>query len=338
MSKASEYKEEVSVIVPVYNRAGIVCGTLGSIKAQTYRPLHLIIVDNGSSDGSLSVAENWKYANESYGFRVTVVSEPCSGAAAARNRGVREVTSDKLMFFDSDDFMYPELIESAMDVFHEDRVGCRMVFWRHRLRMLDGRWRKGHLPWHDLLECQIIHSFLNTSSFMVRKEYLAEVGIWDESLPVWDDYELGIRLLLGIHDRGVARGIDRVLYDVISQDESITGSGFSEKEGDWELSLDRIESVVMESDCPDKGRLVGMLDYRRVILAAHYRREGNRKGALRLLGSVMAGGQTGICKRLLLNLAYFYTSLGFRGAWRVLSVCGGARILRRSVKRSRTLS
>ena len=64
-----------SIVIPVYNRAAIVANTLDSIAKQTYRPIHLILVDNNSSDNSLEILNQWKNANETDDFTVTVATE-----------------------------------------------------------------------------------------------------------------------------------------------------------------------------------------------------------------------------------------------------------------------
>ena len=72
--------EMVSVVVPVRDRAEIVCRTLESIENQTYRPIHLIVVDNGSRDETLRVVSDWKYAHEAEGFKITILLESTPGA------------------------------------------------------------------------------------------------------------------------------------------------------------------------------------------------------------------------------------------------------------------
>lgn len=347
MSKESQHMEEVSVIVPVRDRAEIVCSALDSVKAQTYRPLHLIVVDNASSDATAEVAEAWRSSAMTDDFRVTIVSEPHPGASAARNRGLQVATSRKVMFFDSDDRMCPDLVERAMAAFRMGGKDCRLVFWRHRLTMLDGAVRISHFPGRDILGCHLIHSFLNTSCFLADRELLAEAGGWDASLPAWNDYELGIRLLMRVSGDaartescrwGDAVGIDAVLHDMFAQRESITGTRFSEKEGEWEKSLRKVESDVTESGYADKARLLRMLDYRRAVLAAHYRREGNAEGARRLLESVLTDGRNGLWRGMVLRFVYSYTALGLRGAWSIVSVCGALPTLRRFWRRIRKMS
>lgn len=308
------YIEEISVILPVRNREDIVVSALDSIKKQTYRPLHLILVDNNSTDATLDVLNAWKSRNEGEDFRVTVVEEAVPGACAARNRGAREAGSDKLMFFDSDDIMYPSLVETAVQAFVEN-PGTDIVVWRHVRRDLDGSTGKSHAPVHGFMETHLVHALLSTHSFMARRCVFEKAGWWNESLPAWNDYELGTRLLLAT-DRIVY--VDKVLYEVVSTLDSITGTGFSSRAGDWERSLSAIERNIVCSARPDKERLLRIVAYRRIILAARYASEGSMDLAHKLKSSVFSDGRLNTLHRLMFGFAYHYTARGLRGAWLLL--------------------
>lgn len=307
-------KETVSVIVPVYNREDVVAATLESIKGQTYRPLHVVLVDNGSTDSSLSVLLKWREANDCENFRVTVVEEPTPGASAARNRGARETDADKLLFFDSDDIMYPSLIETAVSAF-DANPGTDIVAWRHVRRNLDGSAAMSHAPGYSLIETQLIHTLLPTHAFMVRRGVFESSGGWDESLPVWNDYELGVRLLL-VSTK--IKFINEALYEVVSRRESITGTSFSSRAGEWEKSLCKIERSISGSDRTDKERLLRIVIYRRIILAAHYAKEGRQDLAESLKTSALSDSRLTKLQKQMLKLAFSYTARGGRGAWLLL--------------------
>lgn len=315
MNKEIKDRETVSVVVPVYNREGIVAETLDSVKSQTYRPIHLIAVDNNSTDNSLEVLMKWKVKNEDEDFTVSVLSELKPGAAAARNRGLKEVASDKLVFFDSDDIMYPDMIETGIKVFEENRE-VEFVYWRHERECIEGGVRKSHFTTGDKMECHLVHALLNTPSYMVKTEYMREIGGWNEETLVWDDYELGVRMLFG-NARSV--GIDRILYRVKSREQSITGTDFSSRAGKWEEALDKIEGEIEDSGNSMAERWKRIVDYRRIILAAHYAKEGREDLAHKLRTSVKENGRHNVSRRMLLDFAYHYTRRGGRGAWLLLS-------------------
>ena len=97
----------ISLVIPVRNRASIVGRTLDSVAAQTRLPDQIVLVDNGSTDGTLEVLRRWANGRSN----VQVVTEPRPGAAEARNCGLRAVTEEYVMFFDSDDTMPPRHVE-----------------------------------------------------------------------------------------------------------------------------------------------------------------------------------------------------------------------------------
>lgn len=278
-----------------------------SVKAQTYRPLHLVIVDNGSSDGSLAVAHTWSAENIVDGFRVTVVVEPREGACAARNRGIDECGKGKIMFFDSDDVMYPNLVEEAMKCFSSN-PDAGLVYWNFDHRLPDGTTRKGHFSEKNVMKCHLVHGLLRTHAWMTTKEYLLNCGGWNETLPVWNDYELGVRLILG---GAKMKGINKRLYMARGRKDSLTGQDFSHREGEWEKALNKIEELLEVSGRKDIIRLLRLLDYRRTVLAGHYIREGNVYASLRLLNRIKYG-------RSLNKFVARYISLGGRGAYYLL--------------------
>ena len=94
----------VSVIIPTFNRANLTLETLESVKAQTYRPLEVIIVDDGSTDNTCEVVENWSASQHSdLGLRLLYLPGANRGAPATRNRGLAASTGEFIQYLDSDD-------------------------------------------------------------------------------------------------------------------------------------------------------------------------------------------------------------------------------------------
>ena len=136
---------------------------------------------------------------------------------------------------------------------------------------------------------------------------------WTKPLPVWNDLELGFRILLA---GAKIAGIDEVLAVIYSQEESITGKSFTAKEGLWERTLDEIRNENLHHDHPLKTEINRIIKYREVILAAHYLKEGNRTGAKLLKKNSLS--DTSLKDKMILNLAYRYTARGGRGIWRII--------------------
>lgn len=99
-----------SVIVPLYNKAPYVRHALESIAAQTFRDYEVIVVDDGSTDESLQVVEDFIRCKV-YGVKCKVISQENAGVAAARNKGVKESKGEYVAFLDADDWWEPTFLE-----------------------------------------------------------------------------------------------------------------------------------------------------------------------------------------------------------------------------------
>lgn len=272
--------QTISIIIPVYNRAHIVERTLQSVLAQKYRPLEVVLVDNDSTDDSLAVLERWADANRAANFDVKVVSESYHTAGAARNRGAMVASGEWLVFFDSDDEMHQQLISDYVHEVEKINGEVDIVSTGATLKYTDGSLQA--LPFHtsDMLAVQILNSQLATQRYMVRATFFHKCGEWNVDLPVWNDWELGIRLLLG-NPRLAFMKHERVTVNH-SGEASITGSSFSSKAGRWENSIRVAEENVMASQCNSRQRLLRLLDFKRITLAAMYEREGNHDLSIEL--------------------------------------------------------
>lgn len=116
----------VDIIIPVYNVAPYLRECLDSVLKQTYKDIHMIIIDDGSTDGSALICDEYmKYPN------VTVHHQCNSGISITRNKGLALSHSDYVMFLDSDDWMEPETVESLMSLLKSscaDIACCRFYF------------------------------------------------------------------------------------------------------------------------------------------------------------------------------------------------------------------
>ena len=101
----------VSVVIPAYNAERWVAECIGSVVAQTYPHWECILVDDGSTDGTLAQAEGMK---EACGGRLTVLRKANGGAASARNVGLAAAKGDYVVFVDADDLMLPRELEFAL--------------------------------------------------------------------------------------------------------------------------------------------------------------------------------------------------------------------------------
>lgn len=103
----------VSVVIPAYNAEGYLAATIESVLAQTYRPLEVLVVDDGSSDGTVALAR-------SFGDPVRVIEQENKGPAGARNTGFAEARGAIIALLDADDLWMPERLAACVDLLQSD--------------------------------------------------------------------------------------------------------------------------------------------------------------------------------------------------------------------------
>lgn len=269
---------EVSIIIPVYNRATVVPATLQSVVAQTHRPLQVILVDNYSTDDTLRVLENFKKEHPGEGFNVIVTREEHHTAGAARNHGFELATGEWVMFFDSDDLMDEGLVESYVKVIERaERKGrpLDLISARSTLVFPDGSERQAPFHKRDLFANHLLHGQLATQRYAVRRGFFASTDGWNINLPGWNDWELGLRLLLAKPHVAYMGGKSRITINHNGAD-SITGTEFHSRQGQWEHVIDIMKGELRSSLLKPafRQRFERLLEYRRMVLAAQYQREG----------------------------------------------------------------
>lgn len=296
-------KSLITIVMPVYNRADVVSRTLDSIAAQTLRPLSLVVVDNNSTDGSLEVVSRWADTHRSADFQISVVTESKPGAAAARNRGLSEVATPYVMFFDSDDIMLPGHAADVAKTFteHPEALIVGRDIW---FKTLDGKTRR--LLFGTDFYTHIFHGGLSTQRFAASTELCLNCGGWNEKLSGWDDLDFGLRLLINA-DGAIRRIPGEPGVIAMQTEESLTGLAYSPRQGEWERSLD-----CLSANLNGNKLLTRYVELRRVVLAAHYRREGNQQASEALMADVLQREKHCV-RRAFYRFAYAYTSRGGRG-------------------------
>lgn len=130
----------VSVIIPVYNVEEYLRQCLDSVREQTLSDIEIICVNDSSTDGSLSILEEYEKKDP----RIQVVTQPNGGAGAARNKGLSMASGKYLSFLDSDDFFEPDMLELAYKKAEEDKADFVVFnsdqYYTDRKRFVDVSW------------------------------------------------------------------------------------------------------------------------------------------------------------------------------------------------------
>ena len=186
-----------SIIIPTYNRKATIERAVASALSQTYSRIEVIVIDDGSTDGTVSVLEQYR-------GRVRVVLQPNSGPSAARNRGARESAGEILAFLDSDDVWLPEKIERQVEMMYSGEEEFQCCVCNAEIRQLDGgidssfhnaRLRVTEpVSWLNPGEILATRFLLFNQVVAVRRTAFEAVGGFNESLRVLEDYDIAMRL------------------------------------------------------------------------------------------------------------------------------------------------
>jgi glycosyltransferase involved in cell wall biosynthesis len=166
----------VSVILPVYNRAGWVARAINSVLSQSYSQLELLVINDGSTDGTRQILE-------SFASRITILDQSHTGAEVARNFGLEHARGEFVAFIDSDDVWYPDRLSSQLPLFSRDETG--LVFGNATLvdykktspRRLKRTFFDAVRPTRGrVLESFARGCFVPFSSVLARRRCFAEAG------------------------------------------------------------------------------------------------------------------------------------------------------------------
>lgn len=121
-----EEKDLISVIVPIYNAEKYITYCLESIRAQTYRNLEVLMVDDGSTDGTAALLDGFARKDS----RFKAIHQPNGGESAARNTGLDAATGKYINFVDSDDYMHPQTLELLYGVMQKNEADLAVAPYR----------------------------------------------------------------------------------------------------------------------------------------------------------------------------------------------------------------
>ena len=179
----------VSVIIPTYNRGWILREAIDSVLAQDYTDYELIVVDDGSTDDTRQILS-------SYGRDIIVLRQPNQGVSAARNRGIADSRAQLVAFLDSDDLWLSQKLIRQVAFFQSnpDAQICQTeeTWVRNGVRVNP---KKRHQKLSGMIfEPSLALCLVSPSAVMIRKTLFDRVGLFDESLPACEDYDLWLRV------------------------------------------------------------------------------------------------------------------------------------------------
>jgi len=319
----------VSILIPAYNAARWIGDTLRSALGQTWPEVEIIVVDDGSSDGTCAAAKAFE------GERVKIVTQANAGAASARNKALSLSNGDYVQWLDADDMLSPDKIERQMKRAME--IGDKRV-------LLSSAWatfsRRPHaaqfIPnplWADLSPVDwLVHKLgknlhMQTATWLTSRELLEAAGLWNIEMLGDDDGEYYCRVLLA--SKGVVFVPEAKVYYRMTDHHRLSAIGFSNRKKDAMLASMRLHIAALYSLEDSERVREACLRYLQNWLGAFYPERQDIVRALEMMAAEMGGH----LEPPLLSWKYSWikATLGWRAAKRaqlvlpnVRSTIGGA--------------
>jgi glycosyltransferase involved in cell wall biosynthesis len=268
----------VSVIIPTYNRLPLLQEALRSVFSQSYRHLEVIVVDDGSSDGTAI-----ELAKKSDSIRLIVQSR--RGVAAARNIGVTHARGQDLAVLDSDDLWLREKLGWQVE-FLEDHPGYEICqtdeIWIRRGVRVNPKiiHRK---PSGDVFLASLDLCLVSPSAVMLTKRLFDLVGGFDEAFPVCEDYDLWLRIAETHHIALIEKALvikrgghaDQLSHAVWGMDryrvrslQKLLRSGLSGERADRALAVLRRKVAILAQGARRRGKELEAQHYESILVDA----------------------------------------------------------------------
>ncbi|MGC9611137.1 MAG: glycosyltransferase [Minisyncoccia bacterium] len=193
MDKENGNKPLVSVVIPSYNSAKYILEAVDSALGQTYQPLEIIVVNDGSTDDTEKILESYVKTN-----RIRYIYQQNKGLAGARNTGFRAAKGKYVALLDSDDLFLPKKIERQVEYLenHSECDVCYCDLWHffegkpEENLKLNYEYHSGPDVFRELLH----KNFINPLSVVLRRSVLENIGYFNEKFFRSEDWEYWIKL------------------------------------------------------------------------------------------------------------------------------------------------
>ena len=180
----------VSVIIPTYNRWQVLRRAIDSVLAQSVTANEIIVVDDGSTDNTHTLLQS------TFGDRIKVLVQPNRGVSAARNAGLKIASGDWIALLDSDDEWLPEKLQQQIEVLEQNSscVLCHTdeIWVRNGVRV--NPMKKHKKTGGDIFAQCLPLCAISPSSALIKKDIFKTIGLFNESLPACEDYDLWLRI------------------------------------------------------------------------------------------------------------------------------------------------
>lgn len=220
---------KITVIIPSYNRASVLPRAIDSVLTQFHSADEIIVIDDGSTDKTQDLLES-QYS------QIKIIKQSNKGVSAARNTGIKASNNEWLCFLDSDDSWQTNKLAEQFQAFIEnpEYLICytNETWYRNGKILNQGKKhekRGGHIFQHCLPLCAI-----SPSSVIINKQIFDDVGLFDETLPACEDYDMWLRICSR--------------YPVLFLDEALTNKygGHTDQLSRQHWGMDRFRIIALE--------------------------------------------------------------------------------------------
>lgn len=182
----------VSVIIPCFNRLHTLKRAIDSVLAQSYTHIEIIIVNDGSSDGTSA----WLAQLVSPTLRIRCIEQDNHGVSHARNRGIEIANGQWLALLDSDDYWHKDKLRTQMHALATHST-CRLChcdeLWLRNGKQINQK-HKHRKHGGDIFEQCLSLCAISPSAVVIHKDVFAQHGMFDEQLPACEDYDMWLRI------------------------------------------------------------------------------------------------------------------------------------------------
>ena len=274
---------KVSVVIPSFNRAENLQRAVKSVLEQTEKSVEVIVVDDGSTDGTEAV-----FANPPE--RVRYIRKPNGGASSARNVGLRRATGEWIALLDSDDEWNADKLKTQLDAMGDQYVASAS---RHEHVNADGS--RENKP--DVLPGADNHLFrdlyenlsLKTSSLIFKRHLLEKTGLFNERFPIANDWDFFLRLARAMNNSGM-RMIDKPLLTAHRSEDSISKTGRERALEEAYSRICTVNALLHNGDAATTQRHVNRAARKHLELSRAYRKSGHKAEAKQHAKEAMRGG------------------------------------------------
>lgn len=264
-----------SVVIPVHNKETYIHKTLESVLNQSYTNFELILVNDGSSDKSGEICDEFASKDS----RIRVFHQKNGGVSSARNTGIRLAMNTYIAFIDADDYWGVSFLEEMnilINMYPDNSIyGAKFAYVKNGL-ILDEQ--NSFIEENNYLEFNLIDRFcnksrfpINSSSVVINKEIIDSVGSYDERIYVFEDYDFFLRIAI-VSGIGYINKKPLSYYNLDVPTESKVRGKLPLLERNWISYMSKFDKDILTN-----AKLKILLDQMKLNQMIAYRRSGAYK-------------------------------------------------------------